>query len=236
MMKFVAIDCMLFLLSTWYGFLNSEICPGTIACTCNKETKEASCHRANLTYIPVLPKYIKNLNFAANFLKSINVSTFEPLEHLKLTSLFLVSCHINHLKPDSFSRLRYLLELDLSENLLSPRTVAEAVERIGSLHFQSIHLNYLFWRDEPTEVYLSLSRFKIKRFEMYVINFNNLNMTYLGEQFPFLEILFIGGGPISTIQKGFFPNLKRLNLNTNQISISRIFFGNETTCFFPNLS
>ncbi|XP_063406445.1 toll-like receptor 13 [Mytilus trossulus] len=234
-MRCVAIGCILFLLSTCNSLLHSEICPRTIACTCVKETAEASCIRANLTYIPVLPTYIKKLDFDRNFLKSISVSTFEPLEHLELIFLSLSSCHITHINDDSFTRLKYVLDLNLSRNPLSSRIVAAALARISSVHFHTIRLNYLLWSDEPTDVYLSLSRFNIRRLDMYINNLTHLNMSFLSENLPQLETFLVGGGMISSIQTGFFPNLKLLDLNTNRINIGRKFFVNDMMCFFPNL-
>ncbi|XP_071177673.1 toll-like receptor 3 [Mytilus edulis] len=60
-------------------------------------------------------------------------------------------------------------------------------------------------------------------------------MTLLSKHLVQLEELRIGYGIISIIQPGFFKKIKILDLHYNRIQLTKDFFGNETTCFYPEL-
>ncbi|CAC5396730.1 unnamed protein product [Mytilus coruscus] len=189
-----------------------------------------------LRFVPELPIYITNLDFSGNRLQIINASTFRNLEGLKLVCISLGRNGIKHIAADAFSHFRFLLRLDLSRNpTLTSSMVANAVAQINCLDFKQILLNRMKWSNEPTDLYIALSRFNITKLEILDNNFQNLNMTLLSKQLVQLEELRIGYGIISIIQPGFFKNLGILDLHYNRIQITKDFFGNETTCFFPEL-
>ncbi|XP_052075399.1 toll-like receptor 6 [Mytilus californianus] len=60
-------------------------------------------------------------------------------------------------------------------------------------------------------------------------------MTLLSKNLVQLKELRIGYGVISIIQPGFFKKIEILDLHYNRIQIKKDFFGNETTCYFPEL-
>ncbi|XP_071127556.1 toll-like receptor 3 [Mytilus edulis] len=215
----------------------TKFCPSTKFCTCSKTMGGvASCRGAMLKFIPVLPSYITILDFSRNRLESINASTFSNLKQLKLVQLYLVSNDIQHITPNAFSSLSFLQRLDLSKNpKLSPSMVADAVAQINSSDFNQIKLDRLKWNTEPTELYTALSRFNISKLVLLDNNFINLNLTFLSENLPHIVEIRIAYGILSSIQPGFFKRLEKLNLYFNQLRLTRDFFGNGTTCYFPRL-
>ncbi|CAG2220416.1 unnamed protein product [Mytilus edulis] len=234
MLKSSVLIIVLLLLSV-YGYpAQTSCCPK--ACRCERESGLASCQFAMLQFVPELPRYITKLDFSGNRLQIINASTFRNLEGLKLVYISLKQNGITHIRADAFSKIGFLLELDLSSNpKLTPSILANAVAQINCLDFKQIILNRMKWNNEPTELYIALSRFNIQKLEMLDNNFENLNMTLLSKHLVQLKELRIGYGIISIIQPGFFQKLEILDLHYNRIQITKDFFGNETTCYFPKL-
>ncbi|CAG2220417.1 unnamed protein product [Mytilus edulis] len=194
-------------------------------CICWKKDGTASCRGALLRFVPVFPTYVTQLYFSGNLLETINASTFRNLEGLKLVFISLGQNGITHITADAFIGFRFLLELDLRWNpKLTPSMVADAVAHINCINFKHIILNRMIWRNEPTELYISLSHFNIQKLEMLENNFENLNMTLLSENLVQLKELSIGYGIISIIQPGYFQKLEILDLHyNNRIPLTKFF-------------
>ncbi|VDH95323.1 Hypothetical predicted protein [Mytilus galloprovincialis] len=230
-----SVSIIVLLLLQVYGFHERTICCPK-SCKCWRKRELASCQGAMLRFVPELPSYITKLDFSRNRLQFINASTIRNLEGLKLVYISLEQNGITHIRADAFSKLRFLLKLDLSRNpKLTPSILATAVTQINCSDFKQITLNRMNWNNEPTDLYIALSRFNIQKLYMLENNFENLNMTLLSKHLGQLKELRIGYGIISIIQPGFSPKLEILDLHYNRIQIKQDFFGNETTCYFPKL-
>ncbi|CAC5380877.1 unnamed protein product [Mytilus coruscus] len=234
MLKSSFLIILLLVLPVFVFVARTSSCPKS--CTCSKKGGSASCRGALLRFVPVFPSYITKLYFSGNLLEIINASTFRNLEGLKLVYISLGQNGITDITADVFSNFRFLLRMDLSRNpKLTPAIAADAIAHINCLDFKQIILNRMIWSNEPTDLYIALSRFNIEKLEILENNFENLNMTLLSENLVQLKELRIGYGIISIIQPGFFQKLEILDLHYNRIQITKDFFGNETTCYFPKL-
>ena len=211
-------------------------CPLAPLCSCDSIFSSASCKHANLTKIPEFPMYVERIDFEGNLLESLNVSTFEHLENLNLLRLSLKENSIKHIQPGAFERLKHIRTLDLSENsLLTSGDVAAAIAQIQSRNFTSILLNFLYWKNEPLNVYKALSRFNIDSLYMRANDYETFNMNFVSRTMPNIRVLDIRSGRISALQSGFLKKLTKLSMGDNDIVIQKDFFGNGTLCFFPNL-
>ncbi|VDI74357.1 toll-like receptor 13 [Mytilus galloprovincialis] len=234
MLKISGSITVLLVLLVYVFVARTSSCPKL--CTCSRKSGYVSCRDAMLRFVPGLPRYTKELDFSGNRLKIINASTFHNLEGLKLVYFSLGRNGITHITADAFSHFRFLLKLDLSRNSnLTSSMVANAIAQINCLDFKQIILNRMKWSNEPTDLYIALSRFNIPKLEILDNNFENLNLTLLSKTLVQIRELRIGYGMVSVIQPGFFKQLEILDLHYNRIQITKNFFGNETTCFFPKL-
>lgn len=215
---------------------SNKPCPLAPLCSCDRIDSRASCKQTNLTKIPAFPLYVERINFEGNLLETLNVSTFEHLENLNLLTLSLKENSIKDIQPGAFERLKHIRTLDLSENpLLTSGDVAAAIAQIPSRNFTSILLNFLYWKDEPINVYTALSRFNIDSLYMRGNGYTTFNMNYVSATMPNIQRLDIRSGRISALQPGFLTKLIKLSMGDNYIEIQNDFFGNGTHCFFPNL-
>lgn len=70
--------------------------------------------------------------------------------------------------------------------------VANAIAQINCLDFKQIILNRMKWSNEPTDLYIALSRFNIPKLEIFDNNFENLNLTLLSKTLVQIRELRIG--------------------------------------------
>jgi hypothetical protein len=115
---------------------------------------------------------------------------------------------IKHIQPGAFERLKHIRTLDLSENsLLTSGDVAAAIAQIQSRNFTSILLNFLYWKNEPLNVYKALSRFNIDSLHMRGNDYETFNMNFVSRTMPNIQLLDIRSGRISALQSGFLKKL-----------------------------
>jgi hypothetical protein len=120
------------------------------------------------------------------------------------------------------------MSIDRNKNTLKPF-------QIQSRNFTSILLNFLYWKNEPLNVYKALSRFNIDSLYMRANDYETFNMNFVSRTMPNIRVLDIRSGRISALQSGFLKKLTKLSMGDNDIVIQKDFFGNGTLCFFPNL-
>ncbi|XP_058644388.1 transforming growth factor beta activator LRRC32 [Onychostoma macrolepis] len=194
-----------------------------------------------ILYFPVLPQRNKlmYLDLSRNLLRSVNCSgPLEELENLKASGYLFT----DHDKPlclcvnQRHQDLRSLLYLDLSYNQL---------KAIPSLFFSSmVSLESLNISNNCLESFNVDSEGRLNSLKTLDISYNNLQNLSFGENtLAALEVLYLQGNALSTLDAGIFsrlPNIRSLHLQQNLFSICPSLKGPMHNCIrlssIPTLS
>ena len=152
-------------IATWVFPSKYSTC-GESRCCCKMKNKIAFCKNKNLTFIPVLPKGIKSLDFVGNNLKTVSAGTFDNVSVSKLEYLGLRSNGTENIHNDTFKRFDKLRALSLQNNKNLNWTQVKATLHKTPLTLNQIFLDNTGLTSIPSDIFDGIRNRKIKMFTL----------------------------------------------------------------------
>ena len=163
-------------------------CPSTFTkcgenlCCCKK--KIAVCKNKNLTFIPVLPKYIASLDFVGNNLQTISAETFNNISVAKLYYLGLKDNGIEDICVNTFKRFYKLQDLSLQNNRKLNWTQMKVALHNVPHSLKKLYLDDTGLTTTPSDIFDGLRDTNI-----YMLTLRNNTIKTLNEEaFNFMKI------------------------------------------------
>jgi Leucine-rich repeat (LRR) protein len=208
-------------------------------CNCNWKS-EAHCtgHGTQLTYIPILYKFIKELNFDRNYLSQIYKFTFYNITHLNVRKLSLAYNGIGYITNDAFSDLRHLKTLCLSGNRIPPDMLHHGLHGLQNSHdMYQLELRDMDLDRLLPEMFSCLEKCSLNTIKMGNNKLAVFNVT-LFAKLKTLEFLHLSGNHIRIIQNLTpLARLQRLRLHRNILHRLPSFCSSNhsNSSYFPSL-
>ena len=174
-------------------------CPSTFTkcgenlCCC--KNKVAICKNKNLTFIPVLPKYIKSLDFVGNNLQTISARTFDNISVAKLEYLGLRDNGIENINVDTFKKFYKLESFNLQNNRKINWTKMKTTLRNTPNNLKKLYLDNTGLTSTPSDIFDGLRNRYI-----YMLTLRNNSIRVFNEE------------------AFYFMNIKTLDLSHNWIN------------------
>lgn len=194
--------------------VNSLDCPNRCICSVANGLNLTVCQESGFQSIPAnISSYTNFLDLSANNLHRLRNYTFSELKLFDLQSIVLRRAGINELAKYAFADLRWLKELDLSENhivALDPFVFADN-KILVMVNFSGNPL-------------LTLTAFqfaplpRLKSLDLHNCALRSIEREAFSNLF-FLETLDLSNNSLSTLPSNIFtwlPNLKNLELDMNE--------------------
>lgn len=185
--------------------LNSAACPNECSCKWKSGKKTVECSERGLITIPSgIDKETQVLDISGNDLQILHRETFQRSGLMDLQKMYMRSCRLGQIDKNAFRGLSNLIEIDLSDNLLT-HIPSEAFEDIPYLRNISLARNPI-QKVDPFSFRLvrSLIRLDLSHCNIQSIRskaFDNLDN---------LEYLKLNDNELQELQVDTVENLKKL--------------------------
>ena len=195
-----------------------RICSETPLCECDWTLRSISCvgNGPNLTFIPRIPRGIKNITFVRNDLVNIDNDTLANLRS-NYSVVDLSRNNITNVSEGAFLSLKFVVRIYLNKNAkLSLAMFEKGFRGQDYIHIQSISLRGLGWTTISNQTfskrwialrYLDVSNNKLQTFASITLRSISRSLTYL----------FIGNNHLHTVQLERFKSLQILYLDHNRL-------------------
>lgn len=188
-------------------------CPSACSCKWTSGKKSAFCTRADFTTIPTsLNSDMQVLDLSGNKIPYLNKEAFKSVGLLNLQRIFLKGSGVHELHSEAFKELTILVEVDLSDNLISTlhKDTFAGNDRLKVLYLNGNPLTELQSAQFPHLPYL-------KTLEMQHCQISRVAKDAF-KHLPSLELLNLNGNRLKQISENVFlpvTKLKSLSLDGN---------------------